>query len=434
MRSFALVVALVGSPSLAATVEAVAKDGRTVTLKVTPEEAKTLKTGDKVKVDLGTGAPVTATVATVKGTKATLTLATPAPKTAAVKKGASATFASAGPLSPMTVAPPAPSAVETPAASTDSYASAMTSSGFVSPAQLHQIDGRRTDGELGFATANAKMSGGGFTAQINGAGPILQAAAATTLANRKTRLAFFLEHQALAGRVKADDFNQKYEQTQTTLMPAFSYDWSSHVSAGVAYKIVQSRYSGEFYSPAHNIAYAQPIPGVLWRDAAYEAGMTFTPRVREESSVTEGNTRTTITRAEGSVVTVHGAGRLDGTSRLFGHVDFNQNRQNNVDGETSWKNNADVLFGMARALDSFTTVDGAVTVYLPAASGATEKTPDNILRLGLQMGMEKKATDTLRVGAGLEYEQASDDYKEDGTTVKVSQDRLAISARGILRL
>lgn len=439
-----LLACLLPAAAKGATIESVAKDSKSVTLSLTKDEMSSLSVGDQIKIQTRAGKdPTIGKILSIRQGQAIVEVTV---EKGALKKGRSVAVASSAQLAPLSVAPapadtvtsPPPSAPASEALDVpqdNGFQTQFFHQGFASAAQLYQVRALRTDFTMGLDTENYKAKSAATSGQINISGPTVGAGVAARAGHTSIRYGLIVGRGQWDGRVKLGK-SQKISMSRLNIAPGLSFAINPRVAAGLSYDITQTRYSGEIYDATHNISYAQPKPAVIYHDGGLEAGLTFSPKVYEQSRVHKGATTSTVLDAQGAVLTAHGEGRLPGAMRAFGRLEHHQNRMINVGFEHGWKNNVLAMAGVAKKIDDQMTVDGSLHATTPAYAKDSEKSADNIAQYGMAANLEQRQNDRIRWGAGFEYTRASDSFTpENGTEkVEIEHDTLRLTVAGAVEI
>jgi hypothetical protein len=429
--------------AVAATVVAVDATRHSATLELTEDELKQARKGARLTLTLTEGkAPLVAEVVRVKGKRALVRFAPPAATDAAataatVTPGSRVQLAAAAPL----VAPVVKAAA--PVSTVPATARAPAILGVLhptqmNPAQIRRIDRLHAEAGMGLVSDEYSARGDDAEAAVSLRGPQFRAATVLTDPELGMQLGLTIQTEELDGRIRFDvaevDEDEKLTLTDTTIAPILGVRLPAWAGgewfAGMTYKVVQRRYAGAYYEASHNLAYTRMQPGLLYATPAFEAGVTFEPKVNVESNGTAapGIGDATVRVAEPARLTVHGRWQRRTDLAIQGSVTSNQNRMLNFDGETGWKNNLLLIGGAEKLLGGGVVIDGALHVYLPAYAGDGDKTVDNIARYGFSGNYARPYTDQVAIQAGLMLVTGDDDYTDaDIGAVSLSRDTLRLT-------
>mgnify|MGYP001546409458 CR=1 FL=1 len=418
----------------AATIERVQERGNVVVIKLAPEEVSQFSKGEVITIQTRTaGAPIEGQIKKIKNGRAFVKVS----DGKSVQKGKAEVAALGGTTFSDTVENTATVAEDrrTP------YREPTFSQFFVSPAQVYQVKGFRTDFQLALVNDDWGYKVEGIEAKVSQTGPTISAAAIKRLSPRSHfRLGIHLEREQRDLRFEVDADSGFADESGSIgtnrAAPVLAYS-TDNMTFAASYVVRQTRFEGEFFQTSHSFNYGKLVAGILYHNPTTEAGLYAETKVDETSKgQTDAGADVEESIEEPLTVGVHGRHYFNPAMAVHSRVAFQQNNAFNKDPEdTEQRNNWIMEAGVRNKMSGKSYLDVVAFGNTPAYVNDREKSPTTIVTYGAGLGYFFPYAKRHLIGAEMKYQRGEDDFKDDlDDKVKINRDVLTIGVQGAVAL
>jgi hypothetical protein len=189
----------------------------------------------------------------------------------------------------------------------------LKSNNNVSPAQEYHTDGVRSDFQLSLINSDFAITNDDADSNLEAEASMTEVFAAGIYQMDTIRAGFSLSH--LTGDISytnesdSSTTDGKSESTYTTMTPFASIE-IGNIVAGAAFDFTSEETIAED-QPTESASYSTFHPGVVYKDAAFEAGITYHSPHNFTEEFEEDGTTTTSTYSSPAMTIVHGAYAVD---------------------------------------------------------------------------------------------------------------------------
>lgn len=284
----------------------------------------------------------------------------------------------------------------------------------VSPAQLYQVKGARTDLSVGFDSGSSEAKTDAVKATVDSNGSNFNAAGIYSMTDVGVKAGLDVKYGMQTVEPKGSD---KFDTTSTQIAPVALYSWDMITVAAKYNFITETAEKTTSAGKDLDTTYAIFTPAVLVSQGAWEAGLVYTSPVNKVEA-------DELPAQEAATVTVHGRYAVMPELKVGGSVaQVNWNAieedaakdQTIVTANAEWSMNQLAIEGLVSYASEYYDVDAA-------ASNMT------IAQWNLEAAADYSVSSTATVGGALGYTMGSD--KVAGTEYTNSD--LAVSIRGNL--